>query len=247
MRKKTEIAKTEQRTLTILDAVLKDQDKLKELPIETVERLVALHERLAATAAKEEFYKAFFEVQKNLKPVAKEGKITRKDGSVTLYAELEHIIDMLDPIIHEHGFSRSFAQAGAPSPLPGHSRFVLTLRHIGGHSELHYLDAPIDAVTGPKGGSVMNKIQGQAAVFTYCERHTICKVFGLQLVEDTDGNLAESAGPTITEEELMDLKALITEVKYPMEKFFKFFKIEKLEDLPQNRLAQAIAGLEKRR
>ena len=78
-------------------------------------------------------------------PVRKRAKNTQTGSS---YARAEDITGMLDPLISKEGFSRSLSCGDCP--VEGHIRFVLTLRHIGGHEETHFIDAPPDYL-GPKG------------------------------------------------------------------------------------------------
>ena len=129
------------------------------------------------------FYTAFNAVQGDMTPVRMRGK--NKATNDSPYPFAEDVTAMLDPIMTAHGFSRSISAES--SEQPDHVKFVLTLRHNGGHSEKHYLDAPIDD-KGMKGSPTKTRLHGMASSYTYCERHLLCKVFGVQLSKDTDGN-----------------------------------------------------------
>ena len=56
------------------------------------------------------------------------------------------------------------------------------------------------------------KLHGMASSYTYCERHLLCKVFGVQLSDDDDGNAA-AIGPAadpITEEQGFELHSCLS-------------------------------------
>ena len=71
----------------------------------------------------------------------------------------------------------------------------MTLRHVSGHQEEYFMDAPSDHL-GPKGNPVKTRLHGMASSGTYCERHLACKVFGIQVIGDDDGNAGAGVGPS---------------------------------------------------
>ena len=231
---------TVQETPSALQVLLADPDRLKDYPVETVERLYALDKDIRADRAKREFAEAFNRVQKQMTPVKRMAKNTQT-GS--MYAKAEHVFEMLDPLILKDGFSRSFSTTDCP--VEGHIRFVLILRHNSGHEERHTLDAPPDYL-GPKGAPTKTKLHGMASSYTYCERHLLCKVFGVQLVADDDGNAAGGIGPgaeKITPDQALDLEALLTEVKGNRVKFLELMGVTKIHDLAVSQHAQALRFL----
>ena len=227
-----------------LAQLLADPDRLKDFPIETVERLFALDQKIRAETARREFAAAFNRVQLKMTPVVKRAK--NKDiGSV--YARAEDVTSMLDPLILAEGFSRSLTTE--PSTVAEHIRFVIVVRHIEGHEERYGIDAPND-FAGPKGSLVKTKLHGMGSSFTYCERILLCKAFGVQLTTDDDGNAAAGLGPgseTISTEQLRDLEALMGEVKANQEKFLAIFGIKKFSELTKSQYTAAIRMLEAKR
>ena len=229
---------------TALAKLLSDPDRLRDFPIETVERLFVLDKEIRAEAARREFFEAFNAAQKDMTPVR---KLATNTHTVSKFARLEDVTRMLDPIILAHGFSRSLSSTD--SPTPDHLRFVLVLRHIGGHEERHHLDAPNDSV-GMKGSGNKTALHGMASSYTYCERHLLCKVFGVQVVSDDDGNAGAGVGPgseTISGSKADDLHTMITDVGADYERFRSHFKIASVADLPVSRLKEAIALLNAKR
>ena len=228
----------------VLAAVLADTDRLKELEIDKVERLFALAREMQADGARREFAEAFNAVQLEMEPVRKLGW---NGHTKSHFARQEEVAQMLDPIILSNGFSRSMSSTD--SPTDGLMRFVLLLRHNGGHEERHHLDAPNDSV-GAKGAGNKTALHGMASSYTYCERHLLCKVFGVQVVSDDDGNAAAGVGPgseKISESQADDLETMMSDVNANQARFVKHFKVDAVRDLPVSRLKEAVALLEAKR
>ena len=177
---------------TALEQLLSDPDRLKDFPIEIVERLFVLDRQIRADASRKEFFAAFNHVQgdEDMKPVVATGRNDQYKGS--MYAKAEDVGRMLDPILVKHGFSWSFSHTECPHPEM--MRIVLVLRHVGGHEERHFSDAPADT-HGPKGNPVKTKLHGMASSDTFVGRNLKIKVFGLQIVKDDDGNAGAGVGP----------------------------------------------------
>ena len=217
-----------------LVAVLSDPDRLKEFPIETVERLFALDKEHRQEQARRAFADAFSRVQSEMVPVKKRGhnRETRSN-----FAYVEDVIRMLEPLINANGFSWSVSTTECPTP--DYFRFVLTLRHTAGHVETHYMDAPVDD-KGPKGGAVKTKLHGMGSSYTYCTRYLLCNTFGVIVTDDDDG-VAASTGPAadlITDHQAADIDALIDDVGASREGFMKWLK--KVYDV--DRIADIRAG-----
>ena len=125
---------------------------------------------------------------------------------------------------------------------------MLTLRR-GGHVEQHFIDGAPDYL-GPKGTPVKTKIHGMMSSFTLVERHLLCKVFGVQLVADDDGNAGGGIGPgaeKISADQARDLEALCAEVGGNVSIFNKIFSVTSFADLGRANLKPAIQLLEAKR
>ena len=228
----------------VLAAVLADTDRLKELEIDKVERLFALAREMQADAARREFAEAFNAVQLEMTPVR---KLATNSHTRSTYALLEDVSRMLDPIVQAHGFSQSVSTDDCPTD--GHIRFVLLLRHVGGHEERHYLDAPVDAI-GIHGKATKTALHGMASSGTYCTRQLKCKVWDVNIVSDDDGNAAAGVGPgseLISIEQHDDVLATIHEVGADMGRFLKHFRLDSVGAMPVSRLKEAVALLEAKR
>lgn len=225
-----------------LAQILAEPDRLKEIPVETVERLFALDREFRADRARSEFAAAFNAVQGEMSPVRRAAKNSQ---TASFYARAEHVAGMLDPIITRHGFSRSFSTEDCP--LADHMRFVLTIRHVGGHVEQHRLDAPIDNV-GPKGNPTKTRLHGMASSYTYCERHLLCKVFGVQLVDDDDGNAAAMgpASANASDADIAEVNRLLDATATDKRKFCSHFNIAAVPELTAAQARQALVLLRKK-
>ena len=174
-----------------LDALLVDPDKLKEIPVDTLERLWVMQKDMLDRDAKQRFFAAFNAIQKELGPVKKAAKNQHTDSH---YALLEHVSAMLDPIVTDHGFSTSVSHGDDTGLPPNWVRVILIIRHIDGHQETYNMKAPIDT-KGPKGGDTKTELHGVASSTTYIGRHLLCDVFRIQLVKDDDGNAGGGPRP----------------------------------------------------
>ena len=101
-----------------LAKLLADPDRLKDFPIETVERLFVLDQQIRAETARCDFAVSFNRVQEAMSTVQKRGH-----GESSRYAKAEDVCSMLDPLIIAEGFSRSISTE--PSETQKMIRFVL--------------------------------------------------------------------------------------------------------------------------
>ena len=227
-----------------LDTLLSDPERLKEFPIETVERMFALNREMAADAARREFTVAFNRLQSRMTPVHKAATNTH---TASRYVLAEHVHAMLAPLLHEEGFAWSSSMGDCPTP--GHLRIVLTLRHIGGHVETHFYDAPVDD-KGIKGAPTKTALHGSRSTWTYCERTLLSKVCGIRETLDDDGNAGGNVGPgseRITEEQAQTLDELIDEVQANRVRFLSLYGVESIADLPASVYVGALRALEAKR
>ena len=120
-----------------LATLLSDPDRLKDFPVETVERLFEMDKQIRAEQAQREYIDAMHRIQSQLEPVRKTAKNTQT-GS--LYATAEAVDKMLNPILSAEGVTASsWTEEGN---TPDHVLIVLQLSHIGGHRERHTFPAP---------------------------------------------------------------------------------------------------------
>ena len=149
--------------------------------IETIERLVALQERMLARQAETEFNHALNRVQSQIQRIAPDLENTQKHSKYASYAAIDRVIR---PIYSPEGFSLSFTHAECPKP--DCIRVICWLR-LGAHKEPYQVDWPVDT-QGPKGGDVMTRTQATGASDSYAKRYLVKDIFNIAIGEnDTDG------------------------------------------------------------
>lgn len=193
------------------------------VPVETLERLQALHERVEARAAAQALAAALARFQAACPPIAKTSTahaMSRKTGTSWSYryAELDEIARTIAPHLRDAGLSYTWDSQIRDGLLT----CICTLRHLGGHQAQASFALPIDNDSG------MNAQQKHAAALTYARRQSLIQVLGLTTCEpDTD-----AANPTpITEQQAADLAALIEEVGVDRERFLRWAKVGRLEEI----------------
>ena len=220
-----------------LVALLTNTTQLKEVPVETVERLWAVHKEFEERAAAKEFNIAFNKMQSQMTPVH---KAARNAQTNSMYALIDDIQSMLDPLLTSNGFSHSISTED--SSHADHIRFVLWLRHVGGHVEKHQLDAPIDNL-GMKGTPNKTRLQGMGSSYSYAKRYLLCNVCGVIVGDDTDGNLAGHGGANpefISLDEQLNLQSYLESTNSDISKFKQYFKIDNIAQLPKSKLKTAL-------
>lgn len=138
-----------------------------DVDVDKMERLLAMHERILARSAEEQYNAAFAALQGELPTITKEGNIKDKRGNVVShYAKFEHIHDAIKPLMDSHGFALSFRiQTGSM----GQPQVQLKFMHRGGHHEITpFCEVPKDK-TGYK-----NDAQAVGSSVQYGKRYTMC-------------------------------------------------------------------------
>lgn len=211
----------------------------KGVPVETLEKLMALHERVSDRQAASEFAAAFASFQHACPLIykASTANVATKAGSKFsyTYAPLDEIARTVGPLLHEHGLSYTWDSDVKERMLCA----TCTLRHVNGHSVTASFTAPTETSAG------MSEQQKFAAALTFARRQSLVQVLGLTTTdEDTDARPTEM----ITDEQAASLEALITEVGADRAKFLKYLDIDDLlGGLRAADYAGAVRALEQKR
>ena len=205
---------------------------------EKMEKLWHLHERISARQAEIAFNTAMNACQKEI-PAVFRNKINEEKTS--RYADLEQLDKVARPIYTRHGFALSFGTADCP--LPGHARQTCLVSHTGGFSRLYQGDLPLD-LTGPKGNPNKTGVQGFGSSMSYGQRYLTKMIFNIALTnEDNDG---EGGGDndTISEEQIANIEALLTELGKDKKKFLRWAKVDSLDQIVVGAYSETIKTLE---
>jgi len=152
----------------------------EKVPVETMEKLLAMRRELKAEFAKQEFDKAMAKFQKDCPTIEKKKQVNNKDGTPRYkYAPLDSIIKQVKEIIYKNGFSYTIDTDVDDKSVTA----ICKVTHKEGHSEISKFKVPIDP------GSFMNEQQKFASALTFAKRYTFCNSFGILTGdEDDDSN-----------------------------------------------------------
>lgn len=174
------------------DAVLSMIERVARDPasdIDKLERMLQMQERILQRNAEMAFNSAMRECKLQMPHVL---RTSENSHTRSRYATLESISKVVDPIIHQHGFTLSFGTD--QSLLPGHYGVCCEASHIDGFTKMFRADIPSDAA-GARGASNKNLTQAFGSTMTYGRRYLKCMIFDIQVTnEDDDGHAAGNAG-----------------------------------------------------
>src|SRR6266542_1507950 len=159
----------------------------KGVPVETMERLLAMYEKLQARQAKAEFDRALAAFQAECPTIQKTKKVMNKDGRSVRYqyAPLEVIVQQVKGLLEKNGFSYTVDA----EVEPGLVRATCKATHQAGHSQTSSFSVPIDK------DAYMNAAQQCASALTFAKRYAFCNAFGI-LTGDEDDDSQASHEPT---------------------------------------------------
>lgn len=149
------------------------------VPVETMEKLFALREKVKAEKAKEVFVQSMSNFQNDCPIIKKTKKILNKDGRTTryMYAPLEAIVEQIKAPLAKNGLSYTWDVTNATGLLTA----IAKVTHILGHSEVSSFQVPIDTE------GYMTAPQKVASALTFAKRYSLCNALGISTGdEDTD-------------------------------------------------------------
>src|SRR5262249_17639000 len=150
--------------------------------IDTMERLLALRDRLKAEQSREAFFKALAGFQADC-PVIPKTKEANAGSYRYKYAPLESIVRTVGPFLDKHGLSYTFQTRLEDAPTLSQVA-ICTVHHIAGHSESSEFKTPVDT------GARMNVMQQGASAQTYAKRYAFCNALGILTGDEDDDSQA---------------------------------------------------------
>jgi hypothetical protein len=214
----------------------------KNVPVEALEKLVTLNERIADRHAAQEFNAALARFQRACPAIIKNvtAQIATKSGAKFSYkyAPLDDIVAKIREPLHAEGLSYSWDSS--VNKERAMLKVVCTVSHVNGHCRSASFEIPWETEAG------MSQQQKFAAALSFGQRKSLEQALGISSGEDTDG-----ADPQrfekITDSQAADLLALIQETKADKAKLLKWVGVASLEDIPAARFAEVVAQLNRRR
>lgn len=149
------------------------------LPVETMEKLFALRERVMAEQAKGAFIEALADFQGRCPVIKKNKKVLNKDGKTVRYqyASIDSIVDQIKKPLSENNLSYTWDVKNEQ----GFIIAVVTIKHALGHSTTSEFKVPIDTE------GYMTAPQKYASALTFAKRYSLCNALGISTgEEDTD-------------------------------------------------------------
>lgn len=174
----------------------------QNLPVETMERLLAMRKDLKAEHAKEAFIASMAKFQSECPVITKDTIVKDKYGKERYrYAALDSIVKQVKEPLGRNGFSYTIDVKNADSVITA----MCKITHILGHSEVSSFEAPIDK------DAYMSAPQKYGAASTFAKRYAFQNALGI-LTGDEDTNAADLPGGAAAPEEP---KAPATPAKTP--------------------------------
>jgi ERF superfamily protein len=163
----------------------------RQTPVESLEKLLAMAERLKADAAREAFFNALAAFQGECPTIKKNTQVYDKHGRKRYrYAPLEDIVAQVGPLLRKHGFAHTEDSEVEVGWVIG----TCTAHHIGGHKETSTFKVPIQS------DAYMNEAQKYASALTFAKRYAFCARFGILTGDEDDdaqaSSLAQEEGST---------------------------------------------------
>lgn len=160
----------------------------KGLPVETMERILAMGREIRSERAKAEYDQAMAKFQAECPTIVKTKEVKTRAGIIAYrYAPIESIVEQTKTLLQKHGFSYSTSM----ELLADGVRVVVRVTHEAGHSQ----ESPMQVPFGNK-TDMMSQSQVTAAATTFAKRYAFCNAFGIMTGdEDTDARPDASLPP----------------------------------------------------
>ncbi len=171
----------------------------QKVPIEHMEKLMAMRRELKDEQAREAFFRDLAQFQAECPVIKKMKKVNNKDtygkGGVVIpgtvryhFAPLGNIVEQVKEYLQKFGFSYTIRTIDEKDP--DGQRSICTVHHIEGHSRESEFWAPVDHE------AYMLDQHKWASASTYGKRYAFCNAFGILTGdEDNDAQSCEDEKP----------------------------------------------------
>lgn len=209
------------------------------LPLDRLEKVIELQERLAVRHAETAFNEAMARAQTEMRSVAVDSDNPQTRSRYASYAALDRAVR---PIYTRQGFALSFNTGeGAPDQ---HVRVLCDVSN-GGFTRRYHIDMPADG-KGAKGGDVMTKTHAAGSAITYGMRYLLLMIFNIAVsrrADDDDGNAA-GVSEFVTEDQAIALRERVEAIGASVRQFCNFLRVDGIAKIPANRLDEAKIALD---
>jgi hypothetical protein len=206
--------------IALIERVLLNDD----VPIEKLEKMLDMKERLDAAQARKAFDLAISLAKAEIPPIIKSRQVkfqpTGKPEVNYQHEDLAGIAIVVDPILSKFGLSYRYRTSQEGDRIS----VTCVISHRDGYSEETTLTGGRDE-SGSK-----NNFQAVGSAVTYLQRYTLKAALGLAAAHDDDSGKAEAKG-FLSEEQFRDLNNLMVDAGAD-QKFLRIYGVETLEELP---------------
>lgn len=224
---------------TALVGVIERAARDPSVDIVKLKELLAMRKELAMEAAEVAFNRAMIAAQTEMRPVAADAENPQTRSRYASYPQLSRA---LKPIYTKHGFAISYDEGDTPKAE--YVRVLAYVSHNAGFTRTYRTDMPADG-KGAKGGDVMTKTHAVGAGKSYGKRYLLKDIFDVAVGEDDqDGNDPE---PAVSEEQIANLEALLTEVNANKSAFLKWLKVKSLGEIYARNYDFCVKSIEAKR
>lgn len=204
----------------------------------TLEKLLAMQERLEANQARKAFVAALAAFKGNPPAIIK-NKLVEFGNTKYKHATIDNVCNLLDKALAEHGLSFRWETENLDKGL---IRVSCILTHELGHSERTSLQAL------PDGSGSKNPVQAIGSTVTYLQRYTLLAATGIAVQNtDDDGRAAGNEDPPLTDKQVEELAAGLNATKSDWQKFLLNFRVEDLAEIKQSDFARAKEMIDRKR
>lgn len=206
-------------------------------PVEQLEKLVDLHERMEARESRRAFFAALAAFQESA-PLVKQSetaKIATRSGTSYSYtfAPLDEIIRTIAPHLIRHGLSYRWDTSVEAKQIT----VVCTVSHVNGHTESSRVTLPIDNT------SAMSDQQKVGAAMTFGQRRSLTAALGL-VTTDSEAPASEDTTPVSTEQ-ADQLDDMLDATGVDRVKFLRWIGCERVHLIPAARFDDAMRELKR--
>lgn len=193
-----DIIKTEEQQIAQVQPIGIDAEMLimkgieAQVPVETMERLLAMREKLNDEKARTEFFKALAGFQADCPIIHKNKKVMQKNSNQVRYsyASLDSIVKQISPFLAKWGLSYMFKSSTTENGVMQ----SCVIRHFLGHSETSNFTISIDP------DAYMGDAQKSGSASSFAKRYALQDALGILTGDDDDD--AQSLGGNSSPQDL---------------------------------------------
>ena len=210
----------------------------KDLDPDKLEKLMILQERWVATQASQAFGVAMSEFQGNCPVIPCSKEVTGQRGFSYKYSPLDKTQKLIQPFLTAQGLSVTYS---TKIHSDGYLTAFCKVSHIAGHFEISEFTCPVDK------DMAVNDSQRQGSVNSYAKRYALANALNLVFEREDDDGAGGGNKKVITEEQVANIEALITEVAADLARLLKWQGVDSIEAILLSDYRDIVAELESRR